>query len=191
MLRVTTIHASAAGSSARYYTRYLADDGPDGDGVWLGRQAAGLGLAGTVATEDLEALLSGHDPVTGTRLGTALVDRVRREGPAHPGRRRVRRDLLGAEVGVGVVGAHRRPRPPRRPRHRGAGRARAPRALRRHHPGPGQRRPPAPRHRRPRRWPRSGRPPRGRTTRSCTPTSSSPPRCRPPTAGGWRSTPAT
>ena len=69
MLRVTTIHANTAGASARYYTRYLADDGPEGEGQWLGRQAAGLGLSGAVSTEDLEALLSGRDPVTGTRLG--------------------------------------------------------------------------------------------------------------------------
>jgi len=48
MLRVTTLHASGAGSSARYYTRYLADDGPEGPGVWLGRQPGGLGLAGEV-----------------------------------------------------------------------------------------------------------------------------------------------
>jgi conjugative relaxase-like TrwC/TraI family protein len=76
MLRVTTIHANTAGASARYYTRYLAEDGPDSKGRWLGRQAEGLGLSGTVSTEDLEALLSGHDPTTGTRLGTPLVDRV-------------------------------------------------------------------------------------------------------------------
>ena len=48
MLRVTTIHASGAHHSARYYTRYLADDGPEGEGVWLGRQAEALGLAGAV-----------------------------------------------------------------------------------------------------------------------------------------------
>jgi conjugative relaxase-like TrwC/TraI family protein len=80
MLRVTTIHANSSGASARYYTRYLAEDGPDGEGEWLGRQAAGLGLSGRVSTEDLEALLSGHDPTTGTRLGTALVDRITPKG---------------------------------------------------------------------------------------------------------------
>jgi len=75
LLRVNTIHAHAAGHAARYYTRYLAEDGPEADGVWLGRRADGLGLSGTVATDDLEALLSGHHPVAGTRLGTALIDR--------------------------------------------------------------------------------------------------------------------
>ncbi|MGH9243837.1 MAG: MobF family relaxase [Acidimicrobiales bacterium] len=84
MLRVTTLHASGAGSSARYYTRYLADDGPEGPGVWLGRQAGGLGLAGEVTNEDREALLSGHDPVTGTRLGLALVDRFDSKGKLIP-----------------------------------------------------------------------------------------------------------
>jgi conjugative relaxase-like TrwC/TraI family protein len=84
MLRVTTIYANTAGASARYYTRYLADDGPDGEGQWLGRQADGLGLSGTVATADLEALLSGHDPVIGTRLGRALVDRYDTKGRLIP-----------------------------------------------------------------------------------------------------------
>lgn len=84
MLRVTTIHANTAGPSARYYTRYLADDGPEGEGQWLGRQAAGLGLSGSVSTEELEALLSGHDPVTGAQLGNALVDRVNARGKLIP-----------------------------------------------------------------------------------------------------------
>lgn len=84
MLRVTTIHANTAGASARYYTRYLAEEGPDGEGYWLGRQADGLGLPGTVSTDDLEALLSGHDPRTGTRLGRALVDRYDTRGRLIP-----------------------------------------------------------------------------------------------------------
>ena len=84
MLRVTTIHASTAGASAHYYTRYLADEGPDGEGYWLGRQASGLGLSGAVSTDDLEALLSGHDPTTGTRLGRALIDRYDAKGRLIP-----------------------------------------------------------------------------------------------------------
>lgn len=80
MLRVTTLYASSARDSARYYTRYLAQDGPEAEGVWLGRQAAGLGLDGSVATDDLEALLSGHDPATGVQLGRALVDRIGPKG---------------------------------------------------------------------------------------------------------------
>lgn len=80
MLRVTTLYASCARDSARYYTRYLAQDGPEAEGVWLGRQATGLGLAGAVATDDLEALLSGRAPSTGAQLGTALVDRIGPKG---------------------------------------------------------------------------------------------------------------
>jgi conjugative relaxase-like TrwC/TraI family protein len=80
MLRVTTIHASSAGASARYYTRYLAGDGPDGEGQWRGRQAKGLGLGGRVSTDDLEAVLSGRDPVSGSQLGSPLVDRVDAKG---------------------------------------------------------------------------------------------------------------
>jgi conjugative relaxase-like TrwC/TraI family protein len=84
VLRVTTIHANTAGASARYYTRYLAEEGPDGQGSWLGRQADGLGLSGTVSTDELEALLSGHDPRTGTRLGRALADRYDVKGRLIP-----------------------------------------------------------------------------------------------------------
>ena len=84
MLRVTTIHANTAGPSARYYTRYLADEGPEGEGKWLGRQAEGLGLSGSVSTDDLEALLSGHDPVTGMQLGNPLVDRCNAKGKLIP-----------------------------------------------------------------------------------------------------------
>lgn len=80
MLRVTTLYASSARDSARYYTRYLAQDGPEAEGVWLGRQATGLGLAGAVATDDLEALLSGRAPATGVQLGRALVDRIGPKG---------------------------------------------------------------------------------------------------------------
>lgn len=84
MLRVTTIHANTAGPSARYYTRYLADEGVEGEGEWRGRQAVGLSLDGTVSTHELEALLSGHDPVTGARLGSPLVDRVGPKGNLIP-----------------------------------------------------------------------------------------------------------
>ena len=46
----------------------------------VGRQAAGLGLSGTVEAEPLELLLSGRDPVSGTPLGRELLDRVTRDG---------------------------------------------------------------------------------------------------------------
>jgi TrwC relaxase len=111
MLRVTTIHANTAGASARYYARYLAEDGPEGQGRWLGRQATGLGLSGRVSTEDLEALLSGHDPTTGTRLGTALVDRITPKGNLIRAVAGFDTTFLGAEVVVGVVGTDWRPRP--------------------------------------------------------------------------------
>jgi len=85
MLRVRTIHARSAGASARYYTRYLAPDGPGEDqGRWVGRQASDLGLSGTVSTEDLQAILSGRDPTTGTQLGSPLVDRFTADGRIMP-----------------------------------------------------------------------------------------------------------
>jgi conjugative relaxase-like TrwC/TraI family protein len=80
MLRVTTLHASSAAATAAYYAHYLADAPGEGPGVWWGRQAEGLGLAGTVTEGALETLLSGRDPVSGSRLGRELVDRYKSNG---------------------------------------------------------------------------------------------------------------
>ena len=80
MLRVTTLFAATAGATAEYYTRYLTDADGELPGRWVGRQADLLGLSGVVTTEALEALLSGHDPVTGEVLGNPLVDRARSDG---------------------------------------------------------------------------------------------------------------
>ena len=80
MLRVTTLHASSAEATAAYYATYLTAAPGEVPGVWSGRQAAGLGLSGTVDVEALELLLSGRDPVSGTPLGRELVDRFRSDG---------------------------------------------------------------------------------------------------------------
>jgi len=76
MLRVTTLYASSAVATAAYYTRYLAEAPGEEPGVWGGQQAVELGLAGSVGADELEALLEGRDPVTGTALGTVLRDRT-------------------------------------------------------------------------------------------------------------------
>ena len=57
MLRVTTLYASSAAATAAYYTQYLTQAPGEVPGVWSGRQAAGLGLAGRVDADELEALL--------------------------------------------------------------------------------------------------------------------------------------
>lgn len=80
MLRVTTLHASSAASTAAYYTRYLTKADGEQPGQWTGHQAGLLGLSGEVSTEQLEALLSGRDPISGTQLGYPFVDRVEKSG---------------------------------------------------------------------------------------------------------------
>ena len=99
MLRVTTLYASSAMATAAYYTRYLAEAPGEEPGVWSGRQAVGLGLAGRVDGDELQALLEGRDPTNGTPLGTVLRDRTTADGrvvrhlrPRRPRRaRRIRR----------------------------------------------------------------------------------------------------
>lgn len=80
MLRVTTLHASSAVATAAYYTRYLVQAPGEEPGVWSGRQSEALGLAGRVEADDLQRLLEGRDPRTGTPLGRALVDRPTSNG---------------------------------------------------------------------------------------------------------------
>jgi conjugative relaxase-like TrwC/TraI family protein len=80
VLRVTTLHASAAAASAAYYARYLAEAPGEVPGVWWGRQTSAFGLAGTVTEEALETLLSGRDPASGSPLGRELLDRVKGNG---------------------------------------------------------------------------------------------------------------
>ncbi len=80
MLRVTTLYASSAGATAAYYTKYLAAAPGEIPGRWAGAQAAALGLSGDVTTAELEMLLSGRDPISGTSLGQALVDRPTSHG---------------------------------------------------------------------------------------------------------------
>ena len=80
MMRVTTLYAATAATTAGYYTRYLTGAAGELPGQWLGNQADRLGLHGEVTTEALQALLSGCDPVTGATLGHPLVDRTLSNG---------------------------------------------------------------------------------------------------------------
>src|SRR5829696_7421440 len=80
MLRVTTLHASSAAATARYYAEYLTAAPGEVPGLWTGRQADELGLSGDVSVAQLETLLSGRDPVTETPLGRELVDRQTQHG---------------------------------------------------------------------------------------------------------------
>jgi conjugative relaxase-like TrwC/TraI family protein len=80
VLRVTTLYASSAVATAAYYTRYLAAAPGEEPGVWLGAQAAGLGLDGRVDADELQLLLEGRDPQSGTSLGLPLRDRTLASG---------------------------------------------------------------------------------------------------------------
>lgn len=80
MLRVRTIYARSAHAAANYYTRYLTESPGEAPGQWTGAQAAGLGLTGEVAGDDLLAVLEGRDPRTGTPLGRVRCDRVHADG---------------------------------------------------------------------------------------------------------------
>ena len=190
MLRVTTLYASSAVATAAYYTRYLAQAPGDEPGVWSGRQADGLGLVGRVDADDLQHLLEGRDPTTGTPLGSPLVDRTTANGStvravagfdatfSAPKTVSVWWALTGDQ---GLLEAHdlavtaaleHVERFGATTRVRADGR-------RLHLTRAGCR------------WRRSARPPRGPMTRRSTPTPSSRPRSRPRTVGGWRWMPAT
>jgi conjugative relaxase-like TrwC/TraI family protein len=80
VIRVTTLHASTAATTARYYTRYLTDAPGEVPGQWAGTHADLLGLSGTVSTEALERMLLGRDPVSDVVLGMALKDRTMANG---------------------------------------------------------------------------------------------------------------
>jgi conjugative relaxase-like TrwC/TraI family protein len=80
VLRVTTLYATSAAATAAYYAHYLADAPGEEPGVWWGRQADGLGLAGTVTEDALATLLSGRHPIPGSPLGRELVDLVKSDG---------------------------------------------------------------------------------------------------------------
>ena len=90
------MNASTASATAQYYTRYLTQADGEQPGQWTGRQAGLLGLTGEVTTEQLEALLEGRDPVSGSRLGNLLVDRVTSSG-------KVVRAVAGSEVCRGAA----------------------------------------------------------------------------------------
>ena len=146
MLRVTTLYASSAVATAAYYTRYLAQAPGEEPGVWSGRQAEGLGLAGEVEADDLQRLLEGRDPAnrdTARQSAGGSGDGERVGGAGGGG---VRCDVLGAEVGERVVGADRRPGSARGARRRCRRGARASGAVRGDDPGAGRRPPSAPGH---------------------------------------------
>ena len=66
----------------RRTTPYLAQAPGEERGVWSGHQAEGLRLAGEVSGDELQRLLEGRDPASGTPLGNPLVDRVTATGAA-------------------------------------------------------------------------------------------------------------
>ncbi len=74
--RTTTLRGADAG---RYYVEdqlgyYL--DRSEPPGIWHGRGAVRLGLAGAIAEDDFLDLIAGVDPVSGRALGTRHTDRT-------------------------------------------------------------------------------------------------------------------
>ena len=145
MLRVRTIYATQRrriGPLLHASTSTSSSTG-EAPGWWLGRQADGLGLAGRRRRPTTSKRSSAATtPPRGHGSAPPLVDRISKTRQGHPGRRRLRRHVLGSRsrsrsgggspVTSGVLDAHDiavagRPRPPRAPR--------------RHHPHPGRRTP--------------------------------------------------
>ena len=81
MLRVTTIYAVVGGGDGDVL-RPLPDDGARARSPACGAAGRPTGSVWPVRwrADDLEVLLSGRDPVSGARLGSALVDRCKRNG---------------------------------------------------------------------------------------------------------------
>ena len=79
MLRVTTLYASSAAATAKYYTKYLTQAPGEQPGVWAGAQAAG-GLAGEVSTDALRALVVGSRPDERGDTGLPVARSTRANG---------------------------------------------------------------------------------------------------------------
>jgi conjugative relaxase-like TrwC/TraI family protein len=80
MMRVTTLFAGTASTTAAYYTAYLTQAEGELPGRWVGRQAAAFGMHDMVTTEQLENVLLGRDPIGGTPLGNVFTDRMTADG---------------------------------------------------------------------------------------------------------------
>lgn len=78
MLRITQ-NSNAAGAKSYYSTSDYYSEGQDLIGVWRGKAAERLGLAGEVQHEQWDALCDNRDPATGRTL-TARQKRERRIG---------------------------------------------------------------------------------------------------------------
>ena len=80
MIRVTTLFARTAETTAAYYGDYLTKNKHELPGQWTGKQAPDLGLIGEVTPDRLEAVLLGRHPFTGESLGRELLDRIDQKG---------------------------------------------------------------------------------------------------------------
>ncbi len=80
----------------RYYTEKVAEGAEDyysghgeAEGQWIGAAAAGLGLDGRVDPDQLTAMLTGHNPMTGEPLGLKSAPGASRSpASTSPSRRR-------------------------------------------------------------------------------------------------------
>lgn len=113
MLRVSTLYADTSVATAAYYTRYLTQADGEQPGHWTGRQAALLGLIGEVTTEEPASPARRPGPKQWDIVGVAVRESGDVVGSPGAGGGRLRCDVVGTEVVVGVVGAVGRRRPRR------------------------------------------------------------------------------
>ena len=133
MLRVTTIYASPR-RLCDYYAKYLTRHPARSPECGPASRPPRSGLRRRRATKICSLCSKAVTQFGDTARPPFAI--ARSPTAASSGRRRLRRDVLRAEVDQRAVGAHARPAIARSTRHRGDGSARSPRAVRLDDAGP-------------------------------------------------------
>ena len=110
MMRVTTLYASTASATAQYYTRYLTQADGEQPGQWSGPSGRPARPRRSGDDRAARSVVGGPRPGLGVTVGEPARGPRHIVGEGGAGGRRVRRDVVGTEVVVGVVGTHWRRR---------------------------------------------------------------------------------